>query len=93
MDCGKFYLRNFAGVRKNITLRQSLIGISGVYTQCSSWHKAGNSSRAGAQIDMLIDRSDRIINLCEMKFLEGEYVINKEEELKLRTRRQTFYRP
>lgn len=40
---------------------------------------------------MLIDRSDRIINLCEMKFLEGEYVINKEEELKLRTRRQTFY--
>lgn len=67
------------------------LGISGVYTQCSSWHKAGNSSRAGAQIDMLIDRSDRIINLCEMKFLEGEYVINKEEELKLRTRRQTFY--
>ena len=42
---------------------------------------------------MLIDRSDRIINLCEMKFLEGEYEINKEEELKLRTRRQTFYRP
>ena len=39
---------------------------------------------------MLIDRQDRIINLCEIKFLEGEYVIDKSEEMKLRIRKQTF---
>lgn len=66
------------------------LGISGVYTQCSTWLKTGNDNSAGAQVDMLIDRQDRIINLCEIKFLEGEYVIDKSEEMKLRVRKQTF---
>ena len=39
---------------------------------------------------MLIDRADRVIDLCEMKFTEGEYSVDKDEDLALRNRRQVF---
>ncbi len=32
----------------------------------------------GAQIDLLLDRKDNIINLCEMKFSKDQFVVNKE---------------
>lgn len=51
------------------------LGIAGVYTEISSW-KSDHSSK-GAQIDLVIERRDRIINLCEIKFSEQEYSINK----------------
>ena len=51
----------------------------------------GNDGVPGAQIDMLIDRADRVINLCEMKFLDGEYSVDKADDLALRNRRQAFY--
>ncbi|MBQ0130348.1 MAG: ATP-binding protein, partial [bacterium] len=43
-----------------------------------------------AQIDLLIDRKDNVINLCEMKFSDNEYAISKEEEANLRRRRTVF---
>lgn len=45
------------------------LGISGVATSISSWRyiAPANSGEKGTQIDMLIERSDRIINVCEMK--------------------------
>lgn len=43
-----------------------------------------------AQIDLLIDRSDRMINLCEMKFSNEPYIITKDYEMKLRTRLALF---
>ena len=39
---------------------------------------------------MLIDRADRIINLCEVKFSLSEYTITKDYDRKLRDRLQTF---
>ena len=42
--------------------------------------------QAGAQIDMLIDRADRVVNLCEMKFTQGEFVIDKTYDEKLRNK-------
>ena len=45
-------------------------------TTASSWRKLGGKDK-GTQIDLLIDRSDRIINVCEMKFSEKPYVITK----------------
>ncbi|MBQ9008423.1 MAG: hypothetical protein IJ088_03725 [Clostridia bacterium] len=41
---------------------------------------------AGAQIDLLIDRRDQVINLCEIKYSIDEYVIDKDEEASLRNR-------
>ncbi|WP_257670466.1 AAA family ATPase [Parapedobacter tibetensis] len=53
------------------------LGIPGVATTQSSWHLAGNGTKDGAQVDLLIDRADQTINLCEMKFSEQPFVINK----------------
>ena len=44
----------------------------------------------GAQIDMLIDRRDNIINICEMKFSQSEYVIDIDYDAKLRNKMETF---
>ena len=36
-----------------------------------------------SQIDLIIDRKDNIVNLCEMKFYGDEYLLNKEDYFKL----------
>lgn len=60
------------------------LGISGVLTNVYSWSaKPDPIYGAGAQIDMLIDRADNVVNICEMKFSKGEYVIDKEYSLNL----------
>ena len=54
------------------------LGISGVLTEEASWHYRAKSKREdGAQIDLLIDRNDQCINVCEMEFTESEFSINK----------------
>lgn len=45
---------------------------------------------AGKQIDLIIDRRDRVINLCEMKFSLSEYAIDKDYDENLRKRIETF---
>ncbi|GHT09008.1 hypothetical protein FACS189426_06100 [Bacteroidia bacterium] len=62
------------------------LGISGVSTNYSSWRSMENS----AQIDLVIDRNDHIINLCEMKYSKDEYTITKEYNDILRKRYAIF---
>ena len=45
--------------------------------------KAANSNGRGAQIDMIIDRNDNTINLCEMKFSNKPFTIDKEYQRNL----------
>lgn len=60
------------------------LGISGVLTSVSSWSvKSDAVYGAGAQIDLLIERADNVVNVCEMKFSKGEYVIDREYSLNL----------
>ncbi len=63
------------------------LGISGIATTASTWRSSGEKPY---QIDLLIDRSDRIINLCEMKFSTDRFVIDKSYEMRLRDRRAIF---
>ncbi len=51
------------------------LGISGVQTSVSSWRSI--SSEKASQVDLVIDRRDQVINLCEMKFSIHPFVINK----------------
>lgn len=51
------------------------LGISGVSTRVCSW--AGSFDKEKAQIDLIIERQDGILNICEMKFSTGQYVITK----------------
>ncbi len=55
-------------------IKQAL-GISGIYSEAYSWQDY--SGDTGAQIDLLIDRNDRVINICEMKFSRNEFNITK----------------
>jgi uncharacterized protein len=51
------------------------LGISGVYTEVSAWRS--KESDKGAQIDLIIDRNDRVINICEIKFSIEKFNITK----------------
>ena len=49
-----------------------------------------DSGEKGAQIDLVIDRADQVINICEMKFSKGRYSISKDYEESLRERIELF---
>jgi AAA+ ATPase superfamily predicted ATPase len=66
------------------------LGIAGIYSETSAWKFSGNDELSGAQIDLLIDRKDQVINLCEAKFTEKEFVITKDYAQKLRNKRVIF---
>ena len=53
------------------------LGISGVISSEYSWKTMGTEEENGAQIDLLIDRSDDVINLCEMKYSKTSFRITK----------------
>ena len=57
---------------------------------CEVSHWSGSSGGRGAQIDMLIDRSDRIINLCEIKYANSSFTINKSYAKQLREKLAVF---
>lgn len=44
----------------------------------------------GAQIDLIIERADQVINVCEIKYGDSSYIITKEEDEKMRNRLAKF---
>ncbi len=71
-------------------IKQSL-GISGIVTEEATWqYHAKTSTERGAQIDLLIDRTDNTINLCELKFSEYPFVIDKKYAAELEQKVQVF---
>ena len=51
--------------------------IAGVASHESSLIVSGDHDTEGMQIDLLIDRADDVVNVCEMKFSKSDYVITK----------------
>lgn len=68
------------------------MGISGVLTECSAWSVKSDRDEdiSGTQIDLLIDRKDMAVSLCEIKFSVKEYEITKDYDMKLRSKIGTF---
>ena len=64
------------------------LGILGVASIQSAMIVKGNSKTAGMQIDMVINRKDNVVNLCEMKFVETEFEVKNNYDKKLRERIQ-----
>lgn len=62
-------------------IKQTL-GILGVQTLACSWRSSTTSTKR-AQIDLLIDRKDETINVCEIKYAKDKFEIDKEYECKL----------
>ena len=68
------------------------LGISDVLASVYGWRQAASEGGSGAQIDLVIERNDRVTNLCEMKFTAGEFVISDDYERNLRNKVDSFVR-
>jgi hypothetical protein len=68
-------------------IKQAL-GISGVQTSVSSWRSLETGN--GAQVDLVIERRDQIINLCEMKFSINAFTIDNKYAEELRNKISMF---
>ena len=67
------------------------LGVSGVLTQVYCWrHVADDVYPVGAQIDMLIERADHVVNVCEMKFSTRPFSIDKNYLERLKVKLGTF---
>ena len=64
--------------------------IGGVKSTVSAWNVKGDDGHTGAQIDLLIDRRDQVINICEVKFSMNEFQIDKDYDQKLRNKITVF---
>lgn len=68
------------------------LGIQGIYTQEASWLFKGTKEQEGTQIDLIIDRADNCINICEMKFYNTVFEINKMYAAQLQKKIAVFER-
>ena len=57
---------------------EQALGITGIITNVYSW-TTPQAAEEKVQIDLIIKRADKVINVCEMKFYDGEYVMKKKD--------------
>lgn len=67
---------------------KKVLGISGITANVFSWF--GKGEHRSAQIDMLIDRADKTINICEMKFWNRSYTMTAKDEDDIERKVSTF---
>ncbi|MBR5720081.1 MAG: AAA family ATPase [Bacteroidales bacterium] len=71
------------------------LGIPGILTNTCTWSltkqtDSDGTEWPGMQIDLLLCRGDHVIDVCEMKYCQSEFVVSAEYEKKLRQRNSTF---
>ena len=72
----------------HITQIKTALGISGVKTDCFPWCNLGETD--STQIDLVIERADRITNICEMKYTDHPFSISKDYDISLLKKRDIF---
>lgn len=75
---------------KHVDQIKFALGISGVHSEDASWIEKNGDK--GAQIDLLIDRDDNVINVCEMKFVNAAFKIDKKYSSELANKVELFRR-
>ncbi len=79
---------------KHVEGIKAALGLAAVQTQTSKWRyqpKKG-TSETGCEIELIIDRADNCINVCEMKYYNDEFVLSKAYAEKLRKNKKCFDR-
>ena len=67
------------------------LGIGSVHVEAYGWSFRGDGTYPdGVQIDLVLDRADNVINICEMKYSANEFVIDKEYAARLGRKLATF---
>jgi uncharacterized protein len=69
---------------------KAALGIAGIHTNQYSFLAKTTDEIEGTQIDLLIDRQDSVISLCEAKFYNDELVLTKEDADNLRRKKSIF---
>ena len=91
---GSATYRNWAGhafesvCLSHIKQIKAALGIAAVSTNIANWRS--KNAESGAEIDLLIDRRDNIVNICEIKYSEKEFTIDKSCSGNLLNKRATF---
>jgi len=74
---------------------KSKLGISGILSNSYAWSKkkftdADGVEWDGGQIDLIIDRNDDVMNICEMKYSSDEYIIKPQYAKDIKNRMAMF---
>ena len=78
----------FEGVCFNhINQIKHALGISGVSATYSAWSKRQDDTE-GTQVDLIIERKDNVVNMCEIKFYGNDFSVNKDYHKKLINRQE-----
>ena len=67
---------------------KAALRIDGISTKFYSWRSQFSSPKA--QIDMILERADGIINIFEVKYSDADFSLDSSEKMKLRNRIETF---
>lgn len=71
---------------RHISQIKRALGISGVITSQSNWIVPSNDNEPGMQIDLLINRNDNVVNMCEMKFYNEDFAVSGDYYKKIASR-------
>ena len=66
------------------------MSILGIYASASSFYQKSTTDRGGAQIDLVLDRTDHVINLFELKFYDEVFIPNASFADSLREKKSIF---
>lgn len=69
---------------------KTALGISGIKADLHSWFVKKNDEHPGVQIDLIIDRADNMVNICEMKYAPKGFLLTTNELNKIHTRLKIF---
>jgi uncharacterized protein len=75
---------------KHVQQIKQALGISGILTHTASFFRKSTDEDSAAQIDLVIDRNDRVIHLFEIKFYNEPYTVTKDYATVLRKRMAIF---
>jgi hypothetical protein len=76
--------------QKHILQIKNAVGADKVYAEESAWRYTPKKGATGAQIDLLLNRSDKSINLCEIKFAGSAFLIDKKYAGELERKKDIF---
>ena len=68
------------------------LGIEQIQCRACSWVSKREAGQRGAQIDLLIDRADQTVNVCEMKYSRTAYSLTAQDDENLENKLDAFVR-
>lgn len=77
---------------KHINKIRKALGIDSIISKTGSFRHVSTDNEKGAQIDLLFDRADRVITICEIKYCIGKFTIDKKYSEILENKLEVFRR-